>query len=111
MNKVYRSELTPVSFLRRRADVFPHNPAVVNGARRYDWRTLAGRVNRFANRLRDLGLQKHDRVAILCPNTPAILEAHFAIPAAGGIIVALNTRLSPPEIDYILRHSAATFLI
>ena len=111
MNKPYRSELTPVSFLRRAAYVFPHNPAVINGARRYDWRTLAERVNRCANRLRDLGLQKHDRVAVLCPNTPAILEAHFAIPLAGGIIVALNTRLSTPEIDYILRHSGATFLI
>ena len=115
-SKVHRSELTPVSFLRRAAYVYPDNPAVVHAApdgavRRYPWRTVAERVNRFANRLRELGLQKHDRVAVLCPNSPAILEAHFAVPAAGGIIVAINTRLSTPEIDYILGHSGATFLI
>ena len=116
MTKVSRSELTPVSFLRRAAYVFPNNPAIVHDPpgqvprRRYGWREVAERVNRFANRLRDLGLRKHDRVAILCPNSPATLEAHFAIPAAGGIIVAINTRLSTPEIDYILRHSGATFL-
>lgn len=107
----YRTELTPTSFLRRAAYVFPNNPAVVHGARRYTWHEVAERVNRFANRLRDLGLQKHDRVAILCPNTPAIQEAHFAVPLAGGIIVAINTRLSTPEIDYILQHSGATFLL
>jgi fatty-acyl-CoA synthase len=114
--KPYRTELTPTSFLRRAAYVFPSNLAVVHypqagEPRRYTWRETAERVNRLANRLRDLGLQKHDRVAVLCPNSPAILEAHFAVPAAGGIIVAINTRLGTSEIDYILQHSSAKFLI
>src|SRR6266536_2183340 len=63
-----------------------------------------------ASRLRADGLQKHDRVAFLCPNIPPLLEAHFGVPAAGGVLVAINTRLSSQEIDYILHHSSATFL-
>ncbi len=108
--KVYRTELTPVSFLERSAFVFPEKVAVVHGDRQYTYREFAGRVNRLASSLRTSGLQKHDRVAFLCPNTPALLEAHFAVPAAGGILVAVNTRLNSQEIDFILRHSDVKFL-
>src|SRR5436309_14923454 len=83
----YRTELTPVSFLRRSAYVFPDKIAVIHGERRYSYRDFEQRVNRFAARLRSSGLQKHDRVALLCPNIPPMLEAHFAVPAAGGILV------------------------
>ncbi len=107
---VYRTELTPVSFLERSAYVFPDRTAVVHGQRRYSYREFAERVNRFASALRRRGLQRHDRVAVLSPNAPALLEASFAVPAAGGILVAINTRLSPGEIDYILHHSSARFL-
>jgi fatty-acyl-CoA synthase len=68
------------------------------------------RVQRFASRLRMMGLQKQDRVAFLCPNIPALLEAHYAVPAAGGILVAINTRLNSEEISYILKHSGSKFL-
>jgi fatty-acyl-CoA synthase len=103
--KVYRSELTPVSFLRRSAYMFPDKPAVVYGDRRYTYRELEERVNRLASRLRDAGLQKGDRVAFLCPNTPPMLEGTFAVPAAGLVLVAINTRLSAGEIEYIIEHS------
>jgi len=106
--KVYREELTPVGFLRRSASVFPDKTAVVHGDRRYSYRELEKRANRLASRLRTEGLEKHDRVAFLCPNIPALLEAHFGVPAAGGILVAINTRLSSEEIGYILTHSGAT---
>ena len=106
----YRTELTPVSFLRRSAYVFPHKTAVVHGGRRYTYRQLGERVNRLASALRRAGLAKHDRVAFLCPNIPPMLEAHYGVPAAGGILVAINTRLSSDEIDYILRHSGSKFL-
>ena len=99
---VYRTELTPVSFLERSAYVFPDKVAVVHGARRYTYRQFEERVNRLASALRGAGLAKHDRVAFLCPNIPAMLEAHFGVPAAGGILVAINTRLSSDEIGYIL---------
>ncbi len=108
--KVYRSELTPVSFLERSALIFPNKTAVVHGERHYTYREFAERVYRLASHLRSIGLHKHDRVAFLCPNTPPLLEAHFAIPAAGGILVAVNTRLNSQEINFILQHSGAKFL-
>ena len=109
-SKVYRSELTPVSFLQRSVAVFPEKIAVVHDDRQYTYREFADRVYRFASRLRETGLRKHDRVAVLSPNTPALLEAHFAVPAAGGVLVAINTRLQPNDISYILKHSGARFL-
>jgi fatty-acyl-CoA synthase len=108
--KVYRTDLTPVSFLRRSAYIFPDKVAVVHGDRRYSYGQLRERVDRLASILRSRRLQKHDRVAFLSPNIPAMLEAHFAVPAAGGILVTINTRLSSGEIDYILQHSGARYL-
>jgi fatty-acyl-CoA synthase len=105
--KVYRSELTPVSFLKRSAYMFPEKTAVVYGERRYTYAELEGRVNRLASRLRDTGLRKGDRVAFLCPNTPPMLEGHFAVPAAGLVLVAINTRLGRDEVTYIVEHSGA----
>jgi fatty-acyl-CoA synthase len=108
--KVYRTDLTPLSFLQRSALVFPEKTAIVHGDRRYTYSEFEERVNRLASNLLNVELQKHDRVAFLCPNTPAMLEAHYAVPAAGGILVAINTRLNSLEIDFILRHSGAKFL-
>src|SRR6266516_2517305 len=106
-----RVELSPVGFLRRSAAVFPNKVAVVAGERRYRYAERAGRVNRFAAALRAQGLERGDRVAVLCPNSPALLEAHFAVPAAGGVLVAINTRLTQEEVGSILRHSGARVLV
>ncbi|GCE22616.1 hypothetical protein KDK_64160 [Dictyobacter kobayashii] len=108
--KVYRTELTPVSFLQRSALIFPDKTAIIHENRSYSYREFAERVYRLASRLRALGLRKHERVAFLCPNTPALLEAHYAVPAAGGILVAINTRLNSSEVDFILHHAGCTFL-
>lgn len=107
---VYRTELTPIDFLRRTAYVLPEKLAVVHGSQRFTYRQFESRVNQLASHLRQAGLEKHDRVAFLCPNIPPLLEAHFAVPAAGGILVAINTRLSSNEIGHILQHSGAKFL-
>ena len=109
-DKVYRTELTPLSFLRRSACVFPEKTAVVHGDRRYTYREFEERVHRLANRLRDAGLRKGDRVAFLAPNIPALLEAHFAVPAAGCVLVPINTRLTPPEVAHIAAHSGTRLL-
>src|SRR5262245_22912838 len=109
-DRVYRTELTPVSFLERSASVYPDKIAVVHGERRYTYRQLEERANRLASALRRAGLGKHDRVAFICPNSPAMLEAHFGVPAAGGVLVAINIRLSSDEIGYILKHSGSKFL-
>jgi fatty-acyl-CoA synthase len=65
--KVYRTELTPVSFLRRTAYIFPDKTAVVYGDRRYTYKEFEERVNRLATRLKESDLKKGDRVAFLCP--------------------------------------------
>ena len=106
----YRTELTPVSFLRRSAYVFPERIAVVHGARRYTYRQFEERANRLASGLRALGLRHLDRVAAILPNIPAMLDAHYGVPAAGLVLVPVNTRLSRDEIGYILKHSGARVL-
>ena len=107
---VSRTELDPVSFLHRSAAVYPERVAVVDGERRWTYSELRERVNRVASALRGRGLERHDRVAALCPNVPALLELHHAVPAAGGVLVAINVRLSPDEIRYILEHCGARAL-
>jgi fatty-acyl-CoA synthase len=109
--KVFRSELNPVDFLHRAAYMYPEKIAVVDGARRHSYRQLAERSWRLASALRSAGLAKGDRVATLLFNSAAMLEAHFAVPAAGGILVAVNHRLAGAEIGYILRHSGARYLL
>jgi len=108
--KVYRTELTPTSFLRRSANVYPEKIAIIHNERRYTYHEFEERVNRFSSQLKKCGLKNHDRVAFLCPNIPALLEAHFAVPAAGGILVPINTRLNAEEIGYIIQHSGSRFL-
>jgi fatty-acyl-CoA synthase len=111
MSSVFRTELNPVDFLRRAAYVYPDKIAVVDGERRYSYGQLAERSWRLANALRSAGLRKGDRVATLLFNSAPMLEAHFGVPAAGGILVAINNRLAGPEVGYILEHSGARFLL
>ncbi|HEX2915198.1 MAG TPA: acyl--CoA ligase family protein [Chloroflexia bacterium] len=108
--KVYRTELTPLSFLRRSASIFPDKTAIIHEERRYTYRQFEERALRLASALQAAGLQKGERVAFLCPNIPAHLEANFGVPAAGGILVPINTRLNPKEVAYILQHSGSRFL-
>lgn len=109
-SEVYKSFLTPLSFIQRSVDVYPDKTAIVHGGKRYTYREFGERVNRLASSLKAKGLQKGDRVAFLCPNIPAMLEAHFAVILAGGMLVCINTRLSIGEVEYILNHSGSTFL-
>jgi fatty-acyl-CoA synthase len=109
--KVFRTELNPVDLLRRAAYIYPDKVAVVHGERRYTYRQLVERSWQLANGLRAAGLDKGDRVATLLANSPAMLEAHFGVPAAGGILVTINQRLSSAEIGYILEHSGARYLL
>src|SRR5919202_4246520 len=106
-----RTELDPVAFLKRSAALHPDRTAVVHGALRRSYEELDARVNRLASALVKRGLQRRDRVAILAPNTPALLEAHFGVPAAGGVLVAINARLSAPEVRAIVEHSRARTLL
>jgi fatty-acyl-CoA synthase len=102
--------LTPVTFLAQSAATFPDKVAVVHGDQRTGYRALEERVQRLASALLASGLQRGQTVSFLCPNVPAMLEAHFAVPLAGGVLGALNFRLSPPELAYIIEHSETRFL-
>ena len=108
---VYRSHLTPLRFLQRSAGIFRQKPAVVYGDRSWTYPEFAERAYRLASALQRAGLNRGDRVAALLPNVPPMLEAHFGVPLAGGILVAINTRLHPEEIRYILNHSGAKILL
>ena len=105
--KAYRTELSPVSFLRRSAYVYPDKVAIVHGERRITYREFDERVNRLASALAGSGIAPGDRIAFLAPNIPAMLEAHYGVPAAGAILVGINTRLGEEEVAYILAHSGA----
>src|SRR5947209_3192295 len=107
---VFREELTPISFLERSGTVHAERIAVVDGERRYNYREWRSRARRLASALRKAGLQKDDRVAFLAFNSEPMLLGHFGVPQAGGIIVAINTRLSPDEIAYILEHSGSSLV-
>jgi fatty-acyl-CoA synthase len=108
---VHLSRLTPLSFLERTAYAFPERLGVVDGDRRLTWAELRERVRRLAVALQDSGIEKGDRVAFLAPNTIEMLEAHYAVPAAGAVLVAINIRLTADEIAYIVGHSGARVLL
>ena len=87
--------LTPLRFLQRAASVHPDRTAIIDGPRSFTYATMAAQVTRLAHALQARGLQPGDRVAYLAPNCAEVLVAHFAVPLAGGVLVTLNTRLSP----------------
>ncbi|GHF77565.1 fatty-acyl-CoA synthase [Amycolatopsis bartoniae] len=103
--------LTPLAFLERSAEVFPDKEAIVYGERRVTYREFAAETTRVAHALRASGVEAGDRVAYLLPNLPEMLVAHFAVPLAGAVLVAINTRLAPAEIRHILSHSGAKVLV
>src|SRR5690348_4299874 len=101
--------LSPVSFLDRSAEAHGDRTAVVDGARRWTYTEMRDRCRRLAGAL--AGRAQGRPVAVLTPNTHVLLEANFGVPWAGVPLVAVNTRLSAGEIDYILEHSEASILI
>ena len=103
--------LTPLGFLSRSAAVFPDRAAVVYGERRYTWRETFERCRRLAAALSAHGIGRGDTVAVLAPNVPEAFEAHFGVPMAGAVLNALNIRLDPETIAFILGHGEAKVLL
>jgi fatty-acyl-CoA synthase len=102
--------LTPAAFLRRSAAVFAYRTAVIDGDRQWTYREFARRCDALVRALDQLGVRPLDRVAALCANSHVLLELHHAVPARGAVLVPVNIRLAPSEIEYILRHSGARVL-
>lgn len=103
--------LTPLSHLRRAADVFAHHEAIVYGAIRLTYARYCARVTRLASSLATHGVKPGDVVATLLPNIPAHAEAHFAVPACGGVLNAINIRLDVDTVAYILGHGGARLIL
>jgi fatty-acyl-CoA synthase len=103
--------LTPLAFLERTVRVFPNKTAVVYGDNRWTYAQFAERVGRFAGALVRAGVEPGDRVAVLAPNVPELLEAHFAVLRVRAALVAINTRLRAREVGDILDHSGARVVL
>ena len=103
--------LSPVSFLRRAAQIAPEHTAIIHGARRYTYLEFLERSNRLANALTQRGIGVGDCVAIMGANTPEMLEAHNAIPMMGAVLNSLNIRLDAKTIAFILAHGEAKVLL
>ncbi len=102
----YRA-LTPLSFLKRAASVYPESTAVIDGHCVTSWLETFNRCKKLASALVKQGVGKNRTVAILAPNSQACLEAHFAVPMAGAVLNAINTRLDAATIAFILEHGQA----
>ena len=105
------AELSPISFLLRSARVFAARPAVRGEKADSSYAQLLERTERLAGALRAIGVGPGDRVATVLPNTPPMLEAHFAVPGSGAILVPLNHRLAAAELHDLLAHSGASVVI
>jgi 3-(methylthio)propionyl---CoA ligase len=103
--------LTPLSFLTRAAAAYPGKVAVIDGDRRFSYGEFGERCRRFASALARRGIGAGDTVAVLAPNVPAMLEAHYAVPMTGAVLNALNYRLDAASIAFILGHGAAKLLL
>jgi fatty-acyl-CoA synthase len=103
--------LSPLSFIRRTAAVYPDRTALVYNDLRYSWQQTYARCCQLASLLTHLGIQKGDTVAVMLPNVPAMYEAHFGIPMVGAVLNAINIRLDPETVAFILEHSRSRLLL
>lgn len=103
--------LTPLSFIERTAAVYGNYPAVIHGAIRRNWQETYQRCRRLASALAGRGIGRGDTVAVMLPNTPTMLEAHFGVPMTGAVLNTLNVRLDAEAIAFMLQHGEAKVLI
>ncbi|WP_418321025.1 acyl-CoA synthetase [Piscinibacter sakaiensis] len=103
--------LSPVSFVERSAEVFADLPAVIHGRRRYNWAQLRDRAARLASALQGFGIGRGSTVSVMLPNTPEMIEAHYAVPAVNAVLNTLNIRLDARLLAWQLNHCEAEVLI
>src|SRR6185295_802307 len=110
-NSANYAPLTPLSFIERAAAVYPRRIAVIDGDRRYTWQETYARSRRLASALARRGIGRGDTVAVMLPNTTPMYEAHYGVPMCGAVLNALNTRLDPEAVAFMLKHGDAKILI
>ncbi|MBP8101819.1 MAG: acyl-CoA synthetase [Burkholderiaceae bacterium] len=103
--------ISPLGFIERTAEVYPDRLAIVHGALRQSWGQTYARARRLASALQRAGIGKNDTVAVMLPNTPPMVEAHFGVPMSGAVLNTLNTRLDPEAIAFMLDHGEAKAVI
>jgi fatty-acyl-CoA synthase len=110
-NAANHQPLTPLSFLERAASVFPGRTAVVHGNTRIDYAGFYARARQLASALAARGIRKGDTIAVMLANTPPMLDAHYGVAMAGGVLNTLNTRLDPAVLAFMLDHAEAKVLV
>ncbi|MGI9216751.1 MAG: acyl-CoA synthetase [Hydrogenophaga sp.] len=110
-NEANFAPISPLSFIERTAEVYPDRLAIVHGSLRQTWAQTYARTRQLASALQRAGIGKNDTVAVMLPNTPPMVEAHFGVPMAGAVLNALNTRLDPEAIAFMLDHGEAKAVI
>ena len=110
-NPANHQPLSPLPFLERAASVFPERIAIIHGDLRRSYAEFYARSRRLASALTRAGIGKNDTVAVMLPNTPAMLECHYGVPMAGAVLNALNTRLDAKIIAFSLDHGEAKAVI
>ena len=110
-NEANFAPLTPLLFIERTAEVYPERLAIVHGGLRQTWSQTYDRCRRLASSLRRAGVGKNDTVAVMLPNTPPMVEAHFGVPMAGAVLNTMNTRLDPEAVAFMLDHGEAKVVI
>ena len=110
-NSANFTPITPLLFLERSAEIYPNRLAVMHGQLRQNWQQTYDRCRRLASALSKHGIGLGDTVAVMLPNTPPMVEAHFGIPMVGAVLNALNTRLDPESIAFMLNHGEAKVII
>ena len=108
--------LTPIDFIIRSAQVYPNQTAIIYDDLEHNhltqtWQQTFTRCRQLADGLRKLGIDKNDTVAVMMPNTPAMVESAFGVPMSGGVLCTLNTRLDINALTFCLQHSEAKVLI
>ncbi|MGB3808516.1 MAG: acyl-CoA synthetase [Parvibaculum sp.] len=109
-NPANHQPLTPLSFLKRSAEVYPEKIAVIHGPLRRNYAEFYARCRRLASALSERGIGLGDTVAIIAPNIPAMLELHYAVPMIGAVLNTMNIRLDGPMIGFMLDHGEAKAL-
>ena len=99
--------LSPLEFARRARRLYAKNEAVVDGDLRFTYEQFLNRCDQWSNALQKMGVEKGDKVAYIAPNTHSHLEAYYAVPQIGAVLVPINYRLSADEFEYIINHSGS----
>ena len=104
-NKANYVPLSPVTFLKRTADIFPNYTSIISENNKFTWKSTFTRCKLFSSSLKKRKIKKGDTVSIIAPNSSAMYEAHFAIPMIGAVINTINIRLDAKTVSFILTHS------